>query len=62
MATEINTTPIKILELAKKKKNNNCWILWKIYNLSFPACIFADSLKNEKVTPVYKTGSKLSAL
>lgn len=59
MATEINSIPIKILELEKK---NNCWILCKIYNLSFPACIFADSLKNEKVTPVYKTGSKLSAL
>ena len=55
-AVGLNSIPIKILKLAIGQIAEH---LWFIYNLSFTAGIFPDSLEIAKVTPVYKKGSKL---
>ena len=54
-ATEINRIPLLILKLAKERIAEH---LCNIYNLSFTANIFPDSLKIAKVTSVYKKCSK----
>ena len=47
---------MKILKLAKQSISNH---LSKIFNVSFSLGIFAEILETEKVTPIFKKGSKL---
>ena len=55
-AVGISSIPMKISKLAKEQIAEH---LYSIYNISFTAGIFPDSLKIANVTSVYKKGSKL---